>query len=189
MSIPRITQTCSISASWRHSAAHDRRSAVALDELQRISVRSWWIVTGLVTESTLQLHFGIDDEASQASSRGTCEAEPEHCSASVVLVAMTASGGYAQVQMAMVWSEERDSRRCLQRFDGIVVGEEPGRPVRSGGRRACCSRLPFAPRHPAGGMRGASQTGMTGEPDVTETGVQTRENPFAVLAKYKERPH
>ena len=177
MSIPRITRHVDfrkLAASGAHVGG-----VIPLDELQRIG-QELVDRDGLVT---VELDFGIDDEGHRII-EGHVEAELtlqcQRCLGAMQLPVDT------EVQMAMVWSES-EIASLPERFDGIVVGEEPG-DLFDLVEDELLLALPFAPRHPQGECE-VQGTGMTGEPDVTETGVQTRENPFAVLAKYKERPH
>ncbi len=177
MSISRVTRH----ADFRKLAASGAHvgGVIPLDELQRIG-KELLDRGGLVT---VELDFGIDDEGRRII-EGRVEAEPtlqcQRCLGAVRLVVDT------EVQLVMVWGES-EIASLPERFDGIVVGEEPG-DLFDLVEDELLLALPFAPRHPQGEceVQGAV---AAGEPDVTETGAQTRENPFAVLAKYKERPH
>lgn len=177
MSISRVTRH----ADFRKLAASGAHigGVIPLDGLQRIG-QELLDRGGLVT---VELDFGIDDEGHRIIS-GRIEAELtlqcQRCLGAMQLQVDT------EVHLAMVWSES-EIASLPERFDGIVVGEEPG-DLFDLVEDELLLALPFAPRHPQGecGVQGAV---AAGEPDVTETGAQTRENPFAVLAKYKERPH
>ncbi len=174
--VPRHADFRKLAASGAHVGG-----VIPLDELQRMGLELL-DRHGLVT---VALDFGIDAEGHRVI-KGRVEAELtlqcQRCLAAMRLAVGT------EVRLAMVWSES-EIASLPQRFDGIVVGEEPG-DLFDLVEDELLLALPFAPRHPQGecGAQG-SETRETGEQEMTEIDAETRENPFAVLMKYKEAPH
>lgn len=172
--IPRQADFRKLAASGSHIGG-----VVLLGDLERIR-EELLDRNGFVS---IALDFGIDDEGYRVIS-GRIEAVLDvQCQRCLGKVALAVA---AHIRLAMVWRDE-ELAALPRRFDGIVVGEEPGDLFELIEDELLLA-LPFAPVHPEGECE---VQGGNGRP-VSETlaaDVEEGNNPFTVLARYRERPH
>lgn len=179
MSIPRVPRH----ADFRKLAASGAHigGVIALADLERIGAELL-AHDGLVT---VALGFGIDDEGHRVIDG--------HVEADLVLQCQRCLGPMrlgvaADVHLAMVWREE-EIPALPQRLEGVVIGDEPG-DLFALVEDELLLALPFAPSHAQGECAALEVPGdAAAAPDATQAEDEARENPFAVLAKYREPPH
>lgn len=172
--IPRQADFRKLAASGSHIGG-----VVLLGDLERIR-EELLDRDGFVS---VALDFGVDDEGYRVIS-GRIEAVLDvQCQRCLGRLALAVA---AEMQLAMVWRDE-ELAALPRRFDGIVVGEEPGDLFELIEDELLLA-LPFAPVHPEGECEVQDGDGRQVSGALAADAEQS-DNPFAVLAGYRERPH
>lgn len=178
MSIPRIPRH----ADFRKLAAAGAHvgGTVALDELPRVARE----LLDRGGAAAVELDFGIDEEGHRTvvgSVAAELTLQCQRCLGPMQVVLD------CEVQLAMVWNEG-EIATLPKRFDGIVVGEGLA-DLFDLVEDELLLALPFAPCHAQGECAlQMAQAAASDTPEV-EPERQAAENPFAVLARYRDRSH